>query len=112
MKKLLNTIVKTMSISLCITAIVIPQALQQYTKTIVNGQEKWILNRQFLSAFDEKEPNPQQIDPQNLFRQKDNSSPDNLFDDRWSLQQPYPTDTNDTNGKIIVLYLLQKIQPF
>ncbi len=92
MKKLLNTIVKTLSISLCITAIVIPQALQQYTKTIVNGEEKWILNKQYLSAFDEEEPQQQQIDPQELFHQKLNFSPNNIFDDRWTLQLPYPTD--------------------
>ena len=70
MKKLLNTIVKTLSISLCITAIVIPQALQQYTKTIVNGQEKWKLNKQYLSNFDEEEPQKQGIDPQNLLHKK------------------------------------------
>jgi len=93
MKKLLKTIVKTMSISLCITTIVIPQALQQYTNTIVNGQEKWTLNKQYLSNLDEEEPPLQQIDPQNLFHQKLNSSPGNLFDDRWTIQLPYPTDT-------------------
>ncbi len=92
MKKLLSTLVEMLSVSLCITAIVIPQALQKYTKTIVNGEEKWTLNKQYLSAFDAEKPRPQEIDPQNLFHQKQNSSPDNLFDDRWTLQQPYPTD--------------------
>jgi len=92
MKKLLGTIVKALSISLCITAIVIPQALQKYTKTIVNGQERWTFNKQYLSNFDEEEPQQQQIDSQNLFHQKLNFSPNNLFDDRWTLQLPYPTD--------------------
>ena len=91
MKKLLRNLIKVLSISLCVTAIVIPQALQQYTKTIVNGKEKWILHKQYLSNFDEEE-SQQQFDPKSLFHQKENSSPNILFDDRWTLQLPYPTD--------------------
>jgi photosystem II stability/assembly factor-like uncharacterized protein len=82
-----------LSISLFITAVIIPQALQQYTRTIVNGQEKWTLNKQFISAFDKEEPQQRQIDPQNLFNQKPEFSHTNSFDKRWSLQLPYPTDT-------------------
>jgi photosystem II stability/assembly factor-like uncharacterized protein len=93
MKKLLTAFVKTFSIWLCVTVSVIPQGLLQYTKTLVNGEERWTLNKQDLSIFDEKEPSRQQIDWKNIYYQKQVSFTDNFGDDRWTLQQPYPTDT-------------------
>jgi len=93
MKRLNFKLLKIVSACLYITAVGIAQDLQNNTKSIVNGEEIWTFNeKKFISVFYEEEHEPQKIDPKNLFNKKQLFSKANTFDERWTLQLPYPTD--------------------
>jgi hypothetical protein len=91
MKNLLLIIIKYLSISLLTTINTLPQSL---SGLIGNQVGKRNPNRPYYSTFDNEKTQNQRYSQQKIFSQRRNSSLDNLFDDMWTLQHPYPTDVH------------------
>jgi photosystem II stability/assembly factor-like uncharacterized protein len=94
MKSVLSVIIKTLSISLIINLFVLPQTLQSQLEIVENQVGKRNFDRPYYSTFDNEKTQNQRYPQQKIFGQRRNSSLDNLFDDMWTLQHPYPTDVH------------------